>query len=88
MEFEITPEEAQRIAQEISAYKELVEGVDSIIPSLMQEHPNKWAAFDNSGMIEIADGFDELFQSLKENGIDTRKTVVRHLDPNPKTLIL
>ena len=56
--------------------------------SLMELHEGKWVAVDDETLVTVADNYAELFASLAENGVDTRYTIVRHLDPNPRTLIL
>ena len=56
--------------------------------SLMNDHPNKWVAMGQGGVLAIGHSFDSVLEELDSRGESESEFVIDFLNTDPPTLIL
>ena len=79
---------ANRIHEELNAFSEQVEHLDSNRKHLLKEFPNKWVAMFESEIIPVSDTLEEVLGEIDKKGIPRSDAVVEFLNTDPQALIL
>ncbi|HEY3778172.1 MAG TPA: DUF5678 domain-containing protein [Rhizomicrobium sp.] len=79
---------AEEIASALSVFRESARVFSSNRSRLIDQYENKWAAAHDGRIVAVADTVDSLLAILAENGVPANESMVRHIDREPKTLIL
>ena len=79
---------AKALMDEMEEYHEIVAYMRKKRPSLMERHPDKWAAMGQEGVLAVGDSIDEVLSEVESRGLHGADVVIEFLDTAPPLLIL
>jgi len=85
---EFLDEHATEIDRALSAFQESAAVFSSNKPRLIDEYENKWVAAHEGRIVAVADTMTSLLSMMSDKGVPANDALVRHIDREPKTLIL
>lgn len=87
--FQISPEEAAKLIQELQQYRRNQEYIEGNHEKLMEMHANEWIAVDNEELVGSYKSFEDMAQAFDDGTLKRGSTLaIRFMDPDPKPMIV
>ena len=67
---------------------EIHKRLDAARPSLKEQHPNKWVAWGEDGVVAVADSHKELLAIIRPMGLGTWDVATGYLNTEPEVYII
>ena len=78
----------QQIADELKSFRETAACLSSNEPSLIDQYPKQWIALCMGKVRVHGETFQDVLKKLDAGGFPRDQSILRYIDPEPKTMIL
>ena len=78
----------EELAAELSEFAQAAKVLSTDHPRLIDEHPNEWVGVFQGRVAASAGSLNSLLAKLAEEGVPVKRTIVRFIDRDEKTLLL
>ncbi len=78
----------REIANELDSFRESVKCLSSSDPRLVEQYPKEWVAICTGHVRAHEPTFQAVLEKLDCDGFSREQSIIRYVDPEPKTMIL
>ena len=78
----------REIANELDSFRETVKCLSSSDPRLVEQYPKQWVAICTGHVRAHGPTFQTVLEKLDSDGFSREQSIIRYVDPEPKTMIL
>jgi hypothetical protein len=79
---------AHDVDQRLATFAQSAELFSESKPRFIETYENQWVAAHDGAVVAAADTLAQVMAMLAGAGISPSETMIRHIDRNPKTLIM
>ena len=78
----------QRVWKDLQAYTESVQVLSRADKQLLNDYPQQWVAVHDGKVAAHGNLLEEVIRKLEATGVPRDSVIIRHMEREPRTLIL